>query len=366
MRQIFYKIFSINFICILTYYTAYSQILKNIDNANIESGIYYGFVLKHRQSLGYYIKGHVPAFEININFNSRGNKIFHQVFRYPRFGAGYYYADPGNPQILGRIHSLFLLIDIPVIRNRVSINYRVAGGVSYLTKCFDITNNYYNTAIGSNFNIFVNLGLNIKINLSNRMTFSNGLSIVHCSNGAVKVPNLGINIISYNIGLLYKLNNALNKTQQINLPAFQKKNEYSMIFTNGLKEISQPGGKKYYAYSLCLNFDRIVNFKRKLGAGLDLFNDISLYSILRSGSTSTSYKEVLRIGTHFSTDLIFENLCFTIQEGVYIYQKYFKDGYLYSRYGFKYFTGKHLIVNLSLKTHIIKADFIEFGIGYKI
>jgi hypothetical protein len=368
MRLVFYKIFLLNVILFIVVVKGGSQNSRIIDNSNLESKINYGFILKHRSSLGYYIKGHVPACELNYNFVSDGNKIFHEVFRYPQIGAGYYFADLGNPQILGQVHAVFSYINIPFVHDHsICLNYRIAGGISYLTKCFGVSDNYYNTAIGSNFNIYVNLGINLKIRISKLIQISNGISVVHFSNGAVKVPNLGINVVSYDIGFQYKLNNKIiERRQNDDLSSFQKKNEFSVIFTNGIKEIGQPEGDKYYVYGICFNADRIINYKRKLGAGLDLFNDISIYSQFRKNDRNPDFRDVVRMGCHLSTDLIFENICLTIQQGVYIYQKYFNDGYLYSRYGLKYFTGKSIILNLSLKTHIVKADFIEFGIGYKI
>ena len=364
MRLFFYKIFFLSIILITLIFDSKSQESRIINNTNIESKLYYGAILKHRSSLGYYIKDHVPALEINYNIHTQGNKIYHQVFRFPTVGFGYYFSDLGNPQVLGNAHVIFSFINIPIIKtNKLSFNYKISYGFSYLTKCFDIENNYYNTAIGSKANVYINLGLNFRIRITKRLVFTNGISIAHFSNGALKVPNLGINVVSYDIGLQYKLNNYFNKTNKMQLPVFNKRNEYSIIFSNGIKEIQPPAEKKYYVFDFCFNAERIINYKRKLGAGIDIFYDNSIYQQFKNDSINATYKDILRFGFHLSNDLVFNKISMTIQQGVYFYQKYLKDGYFYSRYGLKYSVSNRIFVCFTLKTHLFKADFMELGIG---
>jgi hypothetical protein len=57
-------------------------------------------------------------------------------------------------------------------------------------------------------------------------------------------------------------------------------------------------------------------------------------------------------------------LSFLFQAGVYPYTRYKDDGIIYSRLGLRYLFGKHILANITLKTHFAKADNIEFGLGY--
>jgi hypothetical protein len=64
--------------------------------------------------------------------------------------------------------------------------------------------------------------------------------------------------------------------------------------------------------------------------------------------------------------MIFGDVSFTIQWGYYLFVRWNDDGDFYHRFGLKYYFNDHFIANLTIKTHFSKADFIEWGIGYRI
>jgi len=54
-----------------------------------------------------------------------------------------------------------------------------------------------------------------------------------------------------------------------------------------------------------------------------------------------------------------------LQMGVYAKNAWKKDGLFYNRLGMRYCFYDGLFACINLKTHIARADFIEWGIGYK-
>ena len=50
--------------------------------------------------------------------------------------------------------------------------------------------------------------------------------------------------------------------------------------------------------------------------------------------------------------------------GHYLYSRYTDLSLIYTRLGLIYRINSHLLANVSLKSHMAKADFIEWGIGY--
>jgi hypothetical protein len=42
-----------------------------------------------------------------------------------------------------------------------------------------------------------------------------------------------------------------------------------------------------------------------------------------------------------------------------------EDGWFYTRASLQYAISKHLFISLGLKTHLQKAEFIEWGLGYR-
>jgi hypothetical protein len=340
-----------------------------INRLVISSNYRYGFVIPHHSSLVYLIEDHSKAWDINVSLCTKGDKLWQQYYRVPDLGLGFYHADLGNPKYLGKANAVYGFIRIPVInKNRFHVNYLMGGGVAFLTKPFNVESNIYNIAVGSKANAFIDLGLSAELKIIKSLFFSTGLQFTHYSNGAWKVPNLGFNIPSAKAGLKYYLkDNPLPEVKPYKelKSEFKRKYEFWFTYTGGIRENPPPNGRKFYVSAICINAERQFTPRRKFGTGLDIFYDPSLGLRLKNDSIEVNESYNYRSGIHVSHDVIFNNVAFTMQAGVYYYTKETKgDGYIYSRFGFRIKVCKHLATILTLKTHFFKADVIEWGLGY--
>jgi hypothetical protein len=349
-------------------FTKVSFSQKNEGHLSIDGKVHYGFIMQHRESIGYIIKDHIPAFEINISKQTNGKNYWEQLFRYPEIGIGYSYADLGDPDIMGCSNSVYGFMNSSIIkRQNWSFNYQIASGLSYLNKIFDTKENYYNTAIGSHFNIYFNTGFNIKARLSKKLELINTIGLTHYSNGSSNKPNLGFNIVSYNLGLKYNLYDDDIDYIKNEVKELSKKNEYTIFYAAGVKEYSLFSDKKEFASSISIDYNRIINHKRKIGIGTDIFYSKAIIKLLEAKDGNThKQSDAIQNGVHFSFSTIVGKLTTTIQLGVYTHSTYKEDGYVYNRFGFQYKLTENIFANISLKTHIAVADFIEFGVGYSL
>ncbi len=104
--------------------------------------------------------------------------------------------------------------------------------------------------------------------------------------------------------------------------------------------------------------------KKRIGIGLDIFYDGSIAKRIEKGNTDEKINQNnLRQGAHISYDLIFGKVFFTVQAGYYFLVDWNDDPNLYNRLGLRY-QHNNFIYNVSLKTHLGRADYIEWGIGY--
>lgn len=367
IKKTSFKFFiSIVIILIFIQFSAVAQ-SDSIKSYFIEPSFNYGFIMPHRPSMRYNIISHIPAFEARLSKQYLGNKFWHQYYRFPNSGIGGYYASLENPKVLGHVYALYAFINIPIIRhNKYSFNYEISSGAAYLDKPYNNTDNYYNVSIGSALNFYFNFSLDLKVKLFNRIDLVNRINIKHFSNGAFKVPNQGINIISYNLGLRYYLCKNKPEFNTISLQKFIKKNELYFVFSGGTKEIPPPEIKNYPTASLSINIAQQISRQRKIGFGTDIFYDESLRT--EYSRKKLDYKNINMFsgGLFLSHELVFNKISIIMQGGVYYYSKLQKNGLLYHRFGLRYFATNKMILNFSLKSHFAKADFIEFGIGYKI
>lgn len=343
---------------------------ENIFNRiNLSVNGRYGFIIPHHSSLVYLIEDHSEAWDLKLSFCTKGHKPWQQYYRIPELGVGFYHANLGNPQYLGKSNAFFGFIRIPIIHKKsFHFNYSLAGGIAFLTKSFNVETNIYNIAISSKANAFIDLNFSVELKVVRSIFVTTGLNFTHYSNGAWKVPNLGFNIPAVNAGLKYCLGNyqfpELRPYKKIKAE-FDKKYEFWFTYAGGVRENPPPNGKKFYVSAICINAERQFTPRRKYGAGLDMFYDPSLRSRLRTDSTSLNDSYNFRSGIHVSHDVVFNKVAFTMQAGAYFYTKEKKgDGPIYSRFGFRIKVNKHLATTLTLKTHFFKADVIEWGLGY--
>ena len=127
-----------------------------------------------------------------------------------------------------------------------------------------------------------------------------------------------------------------------------------------------PTGKKYFAHTLSSAVLKPLGHKIRMGLGLDVFYDLGLFQEFRvmHEQVDNSYK-VVRSGIYFDNEMMIEKLSILFQIGAYWLDNYKNDGVIYNRIGFKYQVSHHLFLNLTLKTHYAKADYAEWGIGWK-
>lgn len=327
----------------------------------------FGYIMPHRPAMRYFINGHPNGFDLRFLKKTYTNKNWQSIYRIPKTGIGIYYSDLGNRDILGNVFSIYSILNINILEKKTfSLNYEISSGIAYLTKSFDFENNYYNTSIGSGVNFYFQFLIDSRIKLSKKLEIINSLSYKHFSNGAYKVPNQGLNIISYNLGISYNPSFEEKFYMQYDKKEYEKSIKIYSIGSIGSKQVFLPNDRNYFVSSLSLNSCKNISQKRMLGIGLDIFYDNSLSKLYKNNGMEYSNKDLFRFGGFVSHEFMIDKLSILLQSGVYVYSRWQKDGLLYHRFGLRYYSDKMIIYNLSLKTHFAKADFIEFGIGYRI
>jgi hypothetical protein len=362
MKKIFFYILVFNF----TFVFAQDSIKTGFPSS-IEVQAGYGFIGKHTDILGYYITGHVPNININVGKKLKGNKQWHKLYNYPEIGFGYYFAMLNN-KYLGNVHAVYSYINIPLTskEKKLSPNLDFSIGLSYFPKPFDIIDNYQNRIIGTHFNVYFKLGLGLEYKISDKLTVNSIFGVNHYSNAKVKTPNLGINVLNFNLGLRYNFKNHKIINKEFEVENY-KKNEIIVVYSAGMKATPKPLNRRYYASAFVIDYYRHTSQKSKLGGGLDLFYDGSQEYYYQDDSiTNRNWYDKNLLGTHLSYGLIVNKVTFTFQVGYYLYDRLNINGNIYSRLGFRTYLTDKLLLNLTLKTHFAKADLLEIGIGYRI
>ncbi len=340
-------------------------ITSSID-AQVQFGtrLQYGFLMPHRQVMQYLVQGHSPSLEIYYE-KILYKQSWHHLYKFPSAGISFYTANTGNKINLGNAHGLYAYTHLHFLTYpKVEWNVRLGMGLGYIEKTFNRIDNNKNYAIASHINGLVVLASECKLKFK-KYDLGAGISFTHFSNGAFKVPNLGINIPAVFFNANYKLNSDFNKPV-IQTTAFEKKQTILSGASIGFKEIMPAGGPKYICVTLTGQYLYQVSPKSAFAVGLDIFYTPSIYYQVMADTLKNAKKiDYTQLGIIAGYELCLGNLSAMLQFGAYTITKSTYDGYLYHRIGIRYYFAKNLYANLTLKTHFAKADFIEWGWGYR-
>lgn len=334
----------------------------------IETKVHYGFIARHHPEMNVLTDSHFPVFELTLSKQTFGDKIWEQIYNYPEIGISYWQSSFASSKIMGSAYALYPFIRFPLLRtNRFSLNLRFGVGLGYFSNKFDRFENYKNLAIGSHFNAIINFMFEASYELSKRLLISSGVSLTHFSTGAITVPNYGINIPAVNLGLSYNLSRNKNSNIKRDLPEADRSWEYLIITSFGIKQIDAIEKKKYLVYNVSGDILKPLSIRCKLGGGLDLFYDNSKVDALEEQDISDDkFRSNFGSGAHLTYEQTISRLSILIELGTYIYSRHNIDGNIYEKLLINYLLTSRLLASVSLKAHFGKADYITWGVGYKL
>jgi len=332
---------------------------------SIGARAHYGFLWPHRPSSWILVEGHAFAAEVFAERRVRGDRPWHHAYALPTYGVGVLYTGLANPERIGAAVRVLPYVFLPLARNeRSSFGLRLGWGVGYISKPYDRIENTKQIAIGSRLNTAIQLMPEYRCSYY-RWLFATGIGIDHWSNGSVKLPNLGLNLLSVNVGASYALRDAA-ATDTITAPAsFQVPHrEQVIVAAMGVSESGRPLNGQYTVFSLTGQVQWRVGRKGALGAGGDVFNKGALATVHEELEESDR-AELTQVGVHVDGSLLFGRGELFLNVGAYVYTPVPDEAPLFQRLGVRYRSGKHLLWNVALKSHYAVADHWEFGVGYR-
>lgn len=326
-----------------------------------------GFLAAHRPTMAHLPKESITAFEVAIMKRVGGNRNWHDTYRKPLIGLTLYGSNLGNKAVLGNGFGAYATIAFPFSNLKRHTMYSTLGcGLGYVTKVFDQEKNPKNVAIGTHFNTIICLGIRGNILLSRKDRLFYSFDITHFSNGAYRVPNLGLNM--FFIGLGYgrvvgyqHVSKSVDTLPKVKSPFF-KKWVFSPVAILSVKETypSNRGGKPVYALSLVGR--KLFRPKVGMECALDIISKQILFNY-RPYIPKNQWK-ILQIGGYVGYVLPLDRLHLIVGMGMYIKDRYNPDDGIYHRVGMKYHFDNGVTANLVLKSHWAKADYVEYGVGY--
>ncbi len=358
---------AITILLILYCYCLFSQ---NNFFTNAEASYHYGFVAPHNEDMPHLYQGWFPSYHISISGKTRGNKEWHQLYRYPYLGIDFSYSGLGYPEVLGDAYTVMPHIKFNFINTKsYRLNARYAVGIGYLTKKYNYTENYRNTAISSHLNLAVNIVFENEFIIAKKYSTVLGIGFSHYSNGRTNTPNRGLNIPAVKLGFSIDKNNYLQAENDLTEYKNNRSKDLLILAFGGMAASYPSGSKMSPRAGITSVYSLPINQKYRIGLGYDFFyyhnNRHLLSHVVERESEHIQWH--INHGVYFAFQMDFGKNAFFLHKGVYVYDKYnFQDNLFYHRVGFRHTMNDKIVFNISLKTQFFTAQFFELGIGYKV
>lgn len=303
------------------------------------------------------IEAHARGAEFNYRYNFSGVKEWEKYFKYPYSGFALQYLYLGGSRI-GRAYSILPYIGLPLKKNKVlDAHIRIATGMAYISRKFDLELNRSNTLVGSNINLAADLMLQVNWKIDKKVHLLTGISLSHFSNGAFSKPATSFAVFALNSGITINTGRPV-AVNHYSFPILDK--AFKLVVWSGFwrKEALNFLSKKYTAAVLGINAMKRYSIKGAYGGGIDLMLDQSIR--LRDENAAP-----FRLGAVLAYELILGRMSIPLQQGFYLVNPVKRDGFLYQRLGWRYHFNRKLAAQISLKFHNLKNDHAEVGLVYQ-
>jgi len=388
-------------------------------NYKIKAQYLHGSIYAHNDRVEKLIQGPVRGGALAIEFQTMGERAWHQFLNFPEIGAGLIFMDFGNPEMLGQGIALYPYMNVPLIRTDFfKLNLKPGAGASFLNKRYSNTYNipypganpfnYSNSVIGSVMNVFLTLGGNLEVPIAGGFSFTADYAWNHVSNGSIIQPNSGINMMNAYIGLKYAPNHR-NRPQPQRRPQEDIPREFSFEITasGGVAQLHHLNENFYGIASLAFGAYRPLSNWYRMGLGADVFYN-GVFGVVNAPRGNPNiqaghgafrrtfieedlFSNKIRAGVSWHHEFLIGRLTAGFHFGLYLYDpiknlepfveverdgqrnkpliyRYNvtqEDGWLYTRAVAKYAITNNLFASVALKTHLQRAEFIEWGLGWR-
>ncbi|MFD2556927.1 acyloxyacyl hydrolase [Sphingobacterium tabacisoli] len=306
--------------------------------------------------------------KVGWKINSKSDQYF-KLYNNPIYGIGFY-TSTFNNDIVGSPYALYGFVQTPfgnIDNEKWSFDYRIGLGLSGNFKPYDEDTNPLNLAIATKNNVYIDFGIRSQYKLSSKFKAGVGLAFHHFSNGALKLPNKGVNLFPLTASITYQPDGRTYKKDTTSLEPYPKKILYHINVGAGLKQVARDKERRYFKSTFSLYASRHVSHKWRIGGGMDLFySDSGNDEEIAEDKTGKLSAKLSGGPAFYLVHVLNKDLVLNGNVGYYIHNQYFNGEIrrVFLRAGFRYYVYKNINAGISIKAHMGKADFIESTLGY--
>ncbi len=294
---------------------------------------------------------------------------YFKLYNNPIYGIGFY-SSTFHTDIIGSPYAIYGFVQTPfgnVENKRWAFDYRIGLGISGNFKPYNEETNPLNLVIGAKNNVFIDLGLRTQYKLNAHWRAGLGFAFHHFSNGALRLPNKGVNLVPLTASITYQTRADVIPNQKDIKPIHNDNILYHINYGIGWKQLEREVDRRFLKMTISAYASKHVSNKWRMGGGFDLFYSESGNNDEIAGDKSGKLSAKLSGGPSFYlAHVLNRNLILNGNIGYYIHKQNFNGEIerIFLRAGARYYVYKNINAGVSIKAHKGKADFIEWTMGY--
>ena len=328
------------------------------------------------------------AFSLLFLRQARGEEEWEQRYKYPAYGFGINVTNYDMRDQLGVPISLYAHFSSSFVRSRhFRWFYEINLGLAFNMEPYNFGGNEYYMALGTKRSVYISLGTGLIFDVSPRLSLGTSFAMSHFSNGAMTLPNKGINMVSPSLYFVYNTSKQRDHFVERELPEPDKYHEYIVSMYYGRKhkpffepyeeesdkEIVEYDQEYFLQYGLQLAYNKRISFKSKIGLAVDFLIDNAVRTRFAetdfvNGDREVTNSEKFALSLCPSYELAIHKTSIVIQPGFYVIRKdvTYDNPVFYQRLGIRQQFLKNAFLGVTVRAHKFRvAYFVEWMLGYR-
>lgn len=357
------------------------------------------------------------TYEAGVGFqtNPQDSSAFAQRFSYPILNFGFSLARMGNFKFYDQtkfsdLYSLYGSFERTLLRKKYfSLGYLMDFGITYNPDRYDPVNNPGNNWLSSPVMAYFGAGAFMKFNIGKRWEVGANAMFRHYSNGRLALPNEALNAMGGGLFARYRLDDYDHKKylkgEELIKAEYKRGMQYMIVLGGAahtcmaewnayVETENDPEKKKEIKLKahpkFSLSFDALYRYDLRYASGLslDVFYSSNMKELEASDRIVYGDEAVdncpgyspISIGIALVHEVYWHNLAVHIAVGAYPYRhkgvngeeaKAIGDrerGWHYEKAGLRYYFPKFgdTFLGFAIKSHSIKAEYLEFSAGIRL
>jgi hypothetical protein len=357
------------FLLTLFFYAHSGSLYAQESNTRIwetNATVHFGYLIPHSPEVKEMGTSLPRGIQLDAMYQTNGLKEWEQAYNYPLVGYNINYFDMGMPNILGQAISVGTYLEPYLYRGKnVRATYRIGTGLVYATQMYHEEQNPVNIAISTPFSFVMQGSFNTYYNVTDQLYLKTSAGLTHYSNGAIRMPNAGLNIISASVGAGYRFDARPAQFIKREAEPVARKLNVEFVLSGAVNEHLPVGRGRHFAWTNAIYLTQRLSRKSGLFIGGELFRNKALKAQLPDwpGMEDADYR---RVGVSIGHELYISRLSMVTQAGYYVYQPVPFNINYYQRVVLKYYVSNNLFATWGLKTHLARAEFLDLGVGVRL